>query len=212
MSPRQIDLPLLIAVAMAPLRTSYALIAVATVLLAGCQQEMSNQPRVEAYESAAFFPDRIGSRRQTPGTIARGQQWTANAESTGMSGRKYVDNPVKVSREQLWYGRELFEINCKHCHGPGGFGDGTVVQRGFPKPPSFYQERLREAADGRIFEVITKGHGRMPAFGSLISVKDRWAIVAFIRALQLSQHAADSDLTNSDRSALSALPVDGNEP
>ncbi len=212
MSPRQINRRALSAVAWTPLRHSYALTAVATLLLAGCQQEMSNQPRVEAYESAEFFQDGIGSRRQVPGTIARGQQWVANAESTGMSGRKYMDNPLKVSRERLWHGREQFEINCKHCHGPAGFGDGTVVQRGFPSPPSFHQERLRDVADGRLFEVITKGHGRMPAFGSLISVKDRWTIVAFIRALQLSQHVEDLDLTDSDRSALSALPVDGNEP
>ena len=173
MSPRHLERLLWIAVARVPRRQSYLLSALVAGMLIGCEQEMANQARIETYESAAFFADRTGSRPPVPGTIARGQIWVASPATTGKSGQKYVRNPVRVSREQLWHGREQFEINCKHCHGPAGFGDGTVVQRGFPNPPSFHQERLREVADGRLFEVITKGHGRMPAFGRLISVNDR---------------------------------------
>lgn len=194
------------------LRRSCTLAASGAIMLAGCQQEMANQARLEKYESAAFFLDRTGSRPHVPGTIARDDTWIANVETTGKSGQKHVRSPFEVSRRQLRLGYDQYLVNCRHCHGTAGYGDGTVVQRGFPRPPSYHQERLRKAADGRIFEVITKGHGRMPAFGSLISVEDRWAIVAFVRALQLSQHAEDSELTDSDRSALSALAVEQNGP
>lgn len=192
-------------------RTSGLVCVVLVLLFTGCRQEMADQPRVETYEAADFFADKSGSRPQVAGTIARGQQWLASPETTGMSGRDYVRNPTEPAQQQLRHGQTLFTINCKHCHGPAGYGDGTVVQRGFPSPPSFHQDRLREVPDGRLFEVITKGHGRMPAFGKLISTGDRWAIVSFIRALQLSQNFEESKLTESDRSALSAASSHQNE-
>jgi len=179
------------------------MVIVVLVFLAGCHQEMADQARVETYEQAAFFADGSGSRPQVPGTIARGQAWVPSPFTTGMSGQSYVSNPEQATPEQLQLGREQFTINCQHCHGSAGYGDGMVVQRGFPKPPSYHIDRLRNVADGRIFEVITKGHGRMPALGNLISVKNRWAITSYVRVLQLSQHIDESKLTDADRAALS---------
>lgn len=212
MSPKRPNRHLWSAVARRCRRYSCLLAAYYATLLAGCQQEMANQARVETYESAAFFPNQTASRPHVPGTIARGQTWNATVETTGMAGQKYVGNPMKISHKVLRRGREQYLINCRHCHGTAGYGDGMVVQRGFPSPPTFHQDRLRDVADGRIFEVITKGHGRMPAFGNLISVQDRWGIVAFVRALQLSQHVEASELTDSDRAALSAPSVEQNGP
>jgi mono/diheme cytochrome c family protein len=181
------------------------LTALFLVSLAGCRQEMADQPRVETYESASFFSDGSGSRPQVKGTVARGQRWQTNAETTGKQDGEFVSIPLQVTSDLLDKGHELFDINCKHCHGTAGYGDGMVVQRGFPRPPSFHFERLRQAPDGRIFEVITRGHGRMPALGSLIPHEDRWSIVSYVRALQLSQHVEESDLTSADRAALSTL-------
>lgn len=186
-----------------PLRTTcWALTMM--VCLAGCHQEMANQPRVAAYDSATFFADGSGIRPQVQGTIARGQSWQHSPELTGKSGKEFVKNPHRITAERLARGQELFGINCQHCHGLAGNGDGMVVQRGFPRPPSYHIDRLRDVPDGRIFEVITQGHGRMPALGRLIAPEERWSIVWYVRALQLSQHAPEADLTDADHAALSA--------
>lgn len=176
-----------------------------TALLSGCVQEMTNQPRVETLESARFFADGQGSRPQIPGTIARGQTWELTPVTTGKEDDKPIDrNPLPLTLEMLERGRLLFDINCDHCHGPAGYGDGMVVQRGFPRPPSYHIDRLRDEPDGRLFEVITQGHGRMPAFRQYLVPEERWSIVAYVRALQLSQHVNRSHLTESEQNALDA--------
>lgn len=169
--------------------------AAIVVLLIGCQG-MDDQPRVKQYAAAHYFADGIGSRPQVAGTIARGQ--TGEIVTGRENGKYLARNPEPIAAEQLAHGRSLFEINCQHCHGPAGYGDGLVVQRGFPPPPSYHTDRLRTAPDGRLFEQMTLGNGRMPSFGQLLSVRDRWALVAFVRALQLSQHAQADELTKSD--------------
>ena len=126
--------------------------------------------------------------------------------TSGRRDDKLVErNPLPITFTLLERGRELFDINCDHCHGPAGYGDGMVVQRGFPRPPSFHIDRLRDVPDGRLFEIITNGHGRMPAFRKLIAPEDRWAITAYVRALQLSQHADRAELSESDLDALEKL-------
>lgn len=169
----------------------------------GCRQAMDDQPSVKRYEVAAFFAEGASARPQVSGTIARGQTPQHAGDVGGKRDGNYVTtNPRPITAALLVHGQELFQINCQQCHGPAGYGDGLVVQRGFPQPPSYHQDRLRDAPDGRIFEQITFGNGRMPAFQNLIGPQDRWALVAYVRALQLSQHAPAAELSAADRDAL----------
>jgi len=176
-----------------------AIVACAILSGAGCVQEMADQPRAETMEESRFFKDGQSSRPQVPGTVARDQRWEETPETTGKKDGKPLQRiPIDVDSKLLKAGRKQFGIWCSHCHGQAGYGDGMVVQRGFPQPPSYHIERLRTAPDGRLFEVITDGHGRMPKFGSRIKPQDRWAIVAYLRALQLSQNASPDALEASD--------------
>ena len=178
-------------------------------LASGCVQEMSNQPRVDTYEPVAFFADGQSVRGPVEGTIARGQLPEDSARETGREAGELVDRiPIDVTAALMQRGQKRYGIFCDHCHGPAGDGDGMVVQRGFPAPPSYHIERLQQAPAGHLFGVVTKGHGRMPAFGRRIDPPDRWAIIAYVRALQLSQSAPLSELPESDRTALSNLETD----
>jgi mono/diheme cytochrome c family protein len=166
---------------------------------------MANQARVDTYEP---HPALAGSPvlPQQPNTIARGQLWEEGPESTGRDGADLVATiPVEVTPELMARGREQFGIFCSHCHGAGGYGDGMVVQRGFPNPPSYHLDRLREAPDGHIFGIITSGTKLMPALGNRIRANDRWAIVAYVRALQLSQQAEVQELSAADHRAIESL-------
>jgi mono/diheme cytochrome c family protein len=107
-------------------------------------------------------------------------------------------------------GQERFQIFCVHCHGQAGYGDGMIVHRGFTQPPSYHLDRLRDVPDGHLFDVITNGLGSMPSFDDRIAVQDRWAIVAYVRALQLSQHATLNDLSEAERRQLS-IPQGSND-
>lgn len=179
-------------------------------LPAGCVQEMANQPRVDTYETAAFFADGLSVRPPVEGTIARGELPGDETLETGEHDGTLVEKtPLPVTRTLLQRGQERFGIYCSHCHGPAGYGDGMVVQRGFPAPPSLHISRLREAPDGHVFRTITNGHGRMPAFGRRIAVRDRWAITGWVRTLQLSQHAPLSRLSADDRAALDSGETPG---
>lgn len=175
----------------------------ALLLGAGCVQEMANQPRVDTLQESRFFDDGMGSRPQVPGTVARDQIWEQTPETTGQADGKPVPRiPIAVDARLLAEGRKRFGIFCSHCHGPAGYGDGMVVQRGFPQPPSYHIERLQKAPDGYLFGVITHGHGRMPRFGPRIKPRERWAIVSYVRALQLSQNASPDELNEQDRRRL----------
>jgi mono/diheme cytochrome c family protein len=113
-------------------------------------------------------------------------------------------NPLSMSAATLARGRERFEIFCAPCHGPLGDGDGLVARRGFPHPPSYHSERLRNAPDAHFFGVITHGYGAMYPYADRIAPADRWAIVAYIRALQRSQHASLADVPETERKRLEA--------
>ena len=164
-------------------------------LLTGCRQDMHDQPRYEPFEASAFFADGRSVRPQVPGTVARGQLQTDTHFSTGMTGGKVADTlPFPVTRPLLDRGQERYTIFCVPCHDSLGNGRGIIVQRGFRQPPSFHLERLREAPIGHFFAVMTNGFGAMADYATQIPPQDRWAITAYIRALQLSQHATLTDV------------------
>jgi mono/diheme cytochrome c family protein len=187
------------------------MVAIAMGILAGCQQEMANQPRYDALEP---LPEGVESLGPVEGTIARGQLQVDDEYFTGkQNGQLVTEIPAEAldntDMEQLLSrGQQRFVVFCAHCHGQVGGGTGgseemvplvgMVVQRGFPSPPTFHQPRLRDAPIGHFFDVITKGLGRMPAHAYMIPTQDRWAIAAYIRALQFSQHAPLTDLLPQD--------------
>jgi mono/diheme cytochrome c family protein len=159
------------------------------LFIGGCRQDMHDAPRYEAYEKSDFFGDARSMRPQVEGTVARGQLREDTALFAGKTGAAFVTaNALPVTLPLLHRGRQRYEIYCAPCHGQAG-GDGIVVRRGYRAPPSLHIDRLRGQADGYMYDVITNGFGVMPDYASQIAVRDRWAIVAYIRALQLSQHA-----------------------
>jgi mono/diheme cytochrome c family protein len=167
----------------------------AALLLAACQQDMANQPRHKPLDASVFFKDGRASRPPVPGTVARGQLRDDDHLYTGKVAGRLADTfPFPVTRAVMDRGRDRYTIYCTPCHGALGTGEGMIVQRGYKQPPSFHIDRLREAPPGHFFDVMTVGLGAMQDYSAQVSVEDRWAIVAYIRALQLSQHAALADL------------------
>jgi mono/diheme cytochrome c family protein len=152
---------------------------------------MGQQPRYDPLEASAFFADGSSARHLLPDTVARRQEPRETPFTTGkVNGQEVQTLPLPVTRELLEYGQERFNIYCSPCHGRAGTGRGMIVQRGYPRPPSFHTPRLREASLGHFFDVITNGFGAaMPEYGRIILPHDRWAIIAYIRTLQLSQYA-----------------------
>jgi hypothetical protein len=141
-----------------------------------------------------------GQRRAPEHTVARGTNGDV-ALRTGFDaqGQPVAHGPLPVTRELLAQGRERFNIFCAVCPGEDGYGQGIVVRRGFPPPPSYHDDRLRQAPDGYLYDVITRGHGVMLPFADRLTVDERWAVVAYLRALQRSQHVALRDLPAEDR-------------
>jgi mono/diheme cytochrome c family protein len=163
--------------------------------LAGCRQDMHDQPRFKPLAKSDFYADLRSARPPVEGTIARGQLHEDSYFYTGKFGNNPGDYlPFPVTEDVLARGRERFNIYCAPCHSRLGDGNGMIVQRGFRAPPSYHIERLRKAPLGYFFDVMTNGFGAMPEYASQIPPRDRWTIVAYIRALQLSQGAAVSDV------------------
>jgi len=150
------------------------------VFLAGCGQSMSDQPRYDTYSKASSFENDSSAQLPPEGTVP--QSAAAYAEA--------AKNPPEVSMALVERGHQRFDIFCAPCHGLDGYGDGMIVQRGFPKPPSFHSARLRDAPASHFFDVMTKGYGVMYSYAARVPPADRWAIVVYIRALQLSQDAS----------------------
>ena len=168
---------------------------IGVLLLAGCRQDMHDQPRFKPLAKSDFYADLRSARTPVEGTVARGQLHEDSYLYTGKIGNNPGDYmPFPVTEEVLLRGRERFDIYCSPCHSRLGDGRGMIVQRGFRAPPSYHTERLRNAPLGYFFDVMTQGFGAMPEYASQIPARDRWAIVAYIRALQLSQHATSSDV------------------
>jgi len=170
-------------------------ILLATLILAGCRQDMQDQPRFKPLAESGFYADLRSARPPVEGTVARGQLDEDVYFYTGKLGNNPGDYmPFPVTDDVLARGRERFNIYCAPCHSRLGDGNGMIVQRGFRAPPSYHAERLRKAPLGYFFDVMTEGFGAMPEYASQIPPRDRWCIVAYIRALQLSQDATMSDV------------------
>ena len=185
-------------------RLAVAILA-ATVLVAGCRQDMHDAPRYEAFEASSTFADNRASRNAPVGTVPRGWLREDEALYTGKVAGQLIDEfPFAIAHADLVRGQQRFNIYCTPCHGALGDGNGMVVQRGFRQAASFHQDRLRQEKVGYVFDVITNGFGAMPDYAAQIPVRDRWLIVAYVRALQLSQHASVSDLPADQRAALDA--------
>jgi mono/diheme cytochrome c family protein len=177
------------------------------VAIAGCRQDMNNQPRYKPLAGTDFFGDGRSARPQVPDTVARGQLRTNELFYTGKIGGKVADVfPLPVTGALLERGQERYDIFCSPCHDRVGTGRGIVVQRGFKQPNSFHIERLRQAPVGYFFDVPTTGFGMMPGYAAQIPPEDRWAIVAYIRALQLSQHASVADVPAVEQKKLEQAP------
>jgi mono/diheme cytochrome c family protein len=168
-----------------------------------CRQDMHDQPKYIPLRQSAFFGDERSARPLVPGTVARGQLREDALLYTGKTnGADATTFPFPIDAQVMARGRERFEIYCSPCHGRTGQGDGMIVRRGFRRPPTFHQDRLRNAPVGQIFDVITNGFGAMPDYAAQIKPADRWAIIAYLRALQLSEHATMSDVPADRRSTL----------
>lgn len=191
-------------------------------LLAGCsEQDMVVQPKYETYQESAFFADGMSARPLVAGTVARGQLRTDTAYYQGKTGEAYIDTiPIRVfdpkakadspedraeRRKILERGQQRYNIYCSPCHDRTGDGRGMIVLRGFSPPPTYHQPRLRDAPVGHFYHVITHGYGAMYSYGSRIPPDDRWAIVAYIRALQVSRSATLDDVPAPERPRLEAL-------
>lgn len=172
-------------------------------IVAGCRQDMHDQPRYEPLEKNTFFEDGRASRPFVEGTVARGQLRLDDHFYTGKVNGQFVTTlPFAATKEVLARGQERYNIFCSPCHDRVGNGAGMIVQRGFRQPPSFHIDRLRQAQAGYFFDVMTNGFGTMYGYADRIQPKDRWAIVAYIRALQLSQNAALDDVPAEERRML----------
>ncbi|HVR85355.1 MAG TPA: cytochrome c [Planctomycetota bacterium] len=165
------------------------------VVSMGCDQAMSEQPHRRPLQPSRFFVDGQSSRPLVAGTVAQGQLRLDDHLYRGIVGKEFVETfPFPITGVVLERGRERFNIFCSPCHDRTGDGHGTVVGRGYVVPPSYHLERLRRAAPGYFFDVITNGFGAMPDYKDQVPVRDRWAIVAYLRALQASQNARPEDV------------------
>lgn len=204
-----------------------------TLETSGCQQQMADQPSFKSLEPSDFFDDGLSARPTVAGTVARGHLQIDTSLYLGRSeladenpvkaalkespsapektaggfdeSRAFVNEfPIPINESVIQYGYQRYMIYCVVCHDPLGTGRGKIVERGYTSPPSYHIQRLRESPVGRLFAVVSEGYGSMPSYAAQIPPEDRWAIVAYVRALQLSQHFAVDDLTPDMRSQLDA--------
>lgn len=185
------------------MRTNLLAVLAAMAALSACRNGMETQPKFTPLEPSNLFDDGRSARPIPEGTVARGQLDDNPAFYQGVAGGKALEAlPVPVTRDLLARGRERYNIYCAPCHDMIGNGLGMIVRRGYRHPPSFHIDRLRQAAAGHYFDVITNGFGAMPAYSQQIPPGDRWAIVSYIRVLQFSQRAPAADLPPQVRAQL----------
>jgi len=181
-------------------------ILIAILAIGGCEKlarNMYDQPRYKPMRESALFPDGTSARSPVRGTVPASEGELA-ATASGRLGADLVatrardeaakENPYPITMALLRHGQERFDIYCAPCHSPLGDGDGMVARRGFPHPPSYHIDRLRNAPDRHFYDVMTHGYGIMRPYADRVPPEDRWAIVAYIRALQLSQYARAEDV------------------
>ena len=191
-----------------------------------CRRDMQDQPKMKPYRGTAFFGDGLSSRQPVEGTVARGflrsnkelftgkkDKSASSVSASSSSTNPYKDDvdtfPFPITKETVERGRQRYEIFCSVCHGLTGNGDGMIVRRGFRRAASFNDDRLRQAPVGHFFDAITNGWGAMPAYAPQIPVQDRWAIIAYVRALQLSQQKAQPAAGATASPSPRATPVGG---
>ncbi|MGH9729490.1 MAG: c-type cytochrome [Candidatus Acidiferrales bacterium] len=183
----------------------WSALGLAVCASAGCRLDMHVQPKYTPDKPTAFFGDGRSERPEVPGTIAHGEFHGGELLYTGLIDGKPADAfPFPITAKDLDRGRSRYNIYCAPCHDYNGTGRGMIVLRGFQQPPSYHIDRLRQAPVGHFFEVITNGFGKMYSYASRISPEDRWRIAAYIRALQLSEHATLADVPADKRSQLEA--------
>lgn len=171
-------------------------LALCLLLLSGCVMNMRDQPRHEPLEASSFFEDGRSARPLVENTVARGHLQVDRHLYEGLTEEgDFVESfPFPITREVLERGQNRYQVFCSPCHSSTGNGQGMVVQRGMPQSTSFHDDRLLEAQNGYYFNVISNGFGKMYGYASRVKPEDRWAIVAYIRALQLSQNATVQDV------------------
>jgi hypothetical protein len=180
----------------------------ACLTLAACRQDMHDQPKYIPLRASAFFADGRSQRPPVANTVARGFLREDTHLYEGKINGQLTDTfPMPVTADVMLRGQERYNVFCSPCHGRTGKGDGMVVRRGFRAPPSFHDERLRTAPVGYFFDVMTHGFGAMQDYAAQVPVADRWAIGAYIRALQLSQHATVNDVPVGRRDELDKPPA-----
>ncbi len=192
------------------LKTKSAILGFGVLALAGCNTDMWRQPKQEPLDASEFYADGAANRPLVPNTIPRGYARQDDAYYVGAENGKWLDGlpaGIKVNLALLQRGRERYNIYCTPCHGQLGDGQGMIAHRGFTlKRPvgNYHTDRLMKMPAGHFYDVITNGYGAMFSYASRIEPQDRWAIVAYIRALQLSQSASPSDLKPEELQSLSA--------
>jgi mono/diheme cytochrome c family protein len=196
-----------------PLCFVFVKVAVVSVLLlaAGCRNEMYDQAKAKPLSEGDFFANGQNARPLPSDTVARGflREDKKMFAGVGPDGKFVNELPVPLTRELLERGRERFDIFCSPCHGKQGNGLGMIVERGFKQPASLHEDRLREQPLGYFFDVMTQGFGQMSSYASQVPPEDRWAIAAYVRALQFSQHAPLAELAPSDKRELAATQRGG---
>lgn len=178
----------------------------AMALLVGCRQDMHDQPKYEPFEESDFFSDGRASRLQIAGTVARGQLREDSVFYQGLDadGALVQSIPIELDEAILARGRVVFDVYCSPCHDRTGSGNGMIVRRGFKRPESFHSPRLRQSPPGYLFQVMTNGFGEMSSYAAMIDPTERWAVAAYVRALQLSRAVPSGQLLPEDRAALAA--------
>ena len=213
-------------------QVGFLLISIFCILTSACgvRFDMQDQPRYKAYKESEFFGDKRASREAPEGTVARGQlkdnkafytgqidnpnpnvqvETTTNAQGNTIvtSFPNAIDEfPLPVTAELIERGESRYNIYCVVCHGPTGNGDGMIVRRGFSAPPTYHDDRLRNAPVGHFFDVMTNGWGKMNSYAAVLPAADRWAVVAYIRALQASQNPEEILKMNANRTGGGAAP------
>jgi mono/diheme cytochrome c family protein len=170
-------------------------VAALTVVLAGCRQDMHDQPKYRPLRGSELFADKRSARPLVEGTVARGMLREDDAFFTGKTKDGLVSElPLPLTPALLERGRTQYQVFCSPCHGRTGRGDGMIVQRGFKAPSSYHVDRLRQVPIGHFYDVITVGFGAMSDYSAQVAPQDRWAIAAYVRTLQFSQYAPASDV------------------
>ena len=188
-----------------PLQRTACLLVLLILLLASCRQNMANEPRYSTFQESGFFPNGSSARPLPEGTVPQERERNTHLVKGTVNGQPASGFPFPVTLEVLQRGRQRFDIFCTPCHDHLGTGQGMAVRRGFREtPPSFHIDRLRTAPPGYFFNVITNGFGVMPSYASQIPARERWTIIAYIRALERSWNSTTADVPPGELKRLEA--------